>query len=65
MKKSEKYIPLYTKDKKIFYKDDNIIKQILENKEDDRLTKIMTEVDNIQDTNDIKNYVSSLGLEEA
>jgi hypothetical protein len=67
IEKNKNYTPIYTKEKKIFYIEDTIIKQLLENNEedeDDRLDKIMPkEEKNV--TNDIKEYVSNLGLEEA
>jgi len=64
-KSNKKYIPLYTKDKKIFYNEDNIIDQILGIKEDNRLDKIIEKMSNKEDTNDIKDYVSNLDLDEA
>ena len=64
--KEQKYIPVYTKDKKIFYNDDIIISQIKEKKEDNRLEKIMAgKEDKKAEVTNIKEYVSNLGLEEA
>lgn len=66
IEKDKKYIPVYTKDKKIFYNDDNVLSQIKEEKEDNRLENIMSEKEvNKEDINNIKDYISNLGLEEA
>ena len=71
--KNKNYIPLYTKDKKVFYNDDEVIIKILSRfyktkpiVNDNRLSKIIEEIQNTKtEKNDIKEYVSTLGLDEA
>ena len=64
-KKDKNYVPIYTKDKKIFYEEDIIIKQLTGIEEDNRLDKIIENMNNKEDNNDIKDYVFNLDLDEA